>query len=301
MKIDICICTFRRASLSETLSSVANQDLPDHVDISVIVADNDEQDVRKQSILDEGAALGLNLTYVFAPKFNISVARNACLNAATGDCIAFIDDDEIARPDWLARLLARASETGAAVVFGPAKAVYPTSAPSWMMENDFHSNIPASNRNGVVETGFSGNVLLDRSNLILRELRFDEAFGRTGGEDVDFFFRAHRAGIKLDVSVDAWVDEAVPDTRLSLNWLIKRMHSFGVIYGHCALSSGARSWTPILAKSLATTTYCLLRGLLAVLSKKKMSFWMLRGVFHFGVLHGCFSKPTRLAYGKKQT
>ena len=47
----------------------------------------------------------LQITYVHAPARNISRARNACLALATAPLIAFIDDDEVASPQWLAALM----------------------------------------------------------------------------------------------------------------------------------------------------------------------------------------------------
>jgi hypothetical protein len=40
--------------------------------------------------------LSLDCLYVHAPARNISIARNACLDAADAPLIAFIDDDETA-------------------------------------------------------------------------------------------------------------------------------------------------------------------------------------------------------------
>ncbi len=40
--IDICVCTFRRPELADTLRSIAAMDMPSGFDIRVIVADNDD-------------------------------------------------------------------------------------------------------------------------------------------------------------------------------------------------------------------------------------------------------------------
>jgi hypothetical protein len=40
--IDVCVCTYRRASLADTLRSVRTQNLPTGASVRVIVSDNDE-------------------------------------------------------------------------------------------------------------------------------------------------------------------------------------------------------------------------------------------------------------------
>jgi len=299
VNIDVCICTFRRPSLFETLKTVAEQVLPPDVNITVIVANNDDENLIEDKIHEAGKALGLTIRYVFAPKFNISIARNACLDAATGDLIAFIDDDELARPHWLAQLLSCRERTGASVLFAPVHAIYPEDTPNWIVANDFHSNLPTS-RNGVVETGFTSNVLLDRSDEMLCALRFDQAFGRTGGEDVDFFFRAHRIGVKLGICQEAVIDEPVAPARASLKWLIHRMYAFGQFYGHFSLENQPVKRAGLAMKAATKGAYCMARCALSAFSTERASFWFLRGTMHLGVIFGSFSAPKREAYGDER-
>jgi len=296
MNVDIGICTFRRDSLCETLESLAVQNIPENLSVRVIVADNDDFPVRKSGIEAQAGKLGLTLRYVHAPARNISIARNACLEGSDAEFLLFIDDDEVAEPDWLANLLETAERTQAKVVFGPVFAVYPAGAPDWMVESGVHSSVP-STQNGVVETGFSGNVLLDRRDLRLREARFSLDFGRTGGEDIDFFFRLYREGVPMVISNSAIVHEPVEAARLSLRWLLKKSVARGTIYGFCALQGQVGKRAALLAKSSAKASYCGLRMVAAVANKKSCAFWALRGSFHFGVLKGCFIRPTHEFYG----
>jgi len=296
MKVDIGICTFRRSTLFDTLETISTQVLPPDVSVNVIVVDNDEQSLIKETVQASINALGLSGKYVFAPKFNISIARNACLDAATGDVLVFIDDDELANPDWLARFVEAYNTTDAGVIFGPTRATYPDHAPAWMKAIQPHSNQPMP-RNGVVETGFSGNVLLDRSCLALNSLRFDEAFGKTGGEDVDFFFRASRAGVPMAICLDAIVDEPVTPPRMSLRWLLRRKHAVGKIYGHCTLDGRGKSRVALFGVATLKCAYCVTRSAMTALSKERSIFWLLRGAMHAGVISGSLSRPSRQAYG----
>lgn len=296
MRIDIGICAFKRLAILDTLDSIAAQNLPADTSLRVIVAENDEAPTLRDRIEGHAAAIGLDLLYVHAPAKNISIARNACLEAARGEALIYIDDDEIAEPDWAARMVEHWQATGAGVVFGPVHAIYPPEAPDWMRENDFHSAYAVRN-NGVVETGFSGNALLDRSDARVRDARFDLAFGRTGGEDVDFFFRLSRAGVVMESADRAVVREGVAPDRLSFAWLMRRRHRVGALYGHCAAPENAARRIGIMARSAIKAGYCGLRGLLAAANRTRSSFWFIRSAFHAGVVSGCFRQPRNAAYG----
>jgi succinoglycan biosynthesis protein ExoM len=121
-EVDVCVCTFRRPSVARLLASLAKQDLGGDLTVRIIVADNDDTPSARQTVEAALKANGLRGVYLHAPARNISVARNACLQAAKAPLIAFIDDDEIARPGWLAGLVTAMDAKGVDVVFGKVNA-----------------------------------------------------------------------------------------------------------------------------------------------------------------------------------
>lgn len=294
--ICVGVCTFRRPSLFETLGSLAELDLPENTALKIIVADNDDTAALMGKVTDFAALHDLDIRYVHAPARNISIARNACLDAADGDFLAFLDDDEIADPGWLSQLLATAAGSHAGVVLGPAVAIYPADAPGWMRDNDFHSNRPVP-RGDVVETGYSSNVLLDLRDPRVRQARFDHAFGRTGGEDVDFFFNLYRQGVTMVIDNAAIVREPVAPARMSFRWLVRRRRQTGAIYSHCAINGSVGTRLRLMAGSTVKIVYCAARALGAAANRSRCTFWIMRGSFHSGVLSGCFSRPQREVYG----
>ncbi|MEM9990002.1 MAG: glycosyltransferase, partial [Pseudomonadota bacterium] len=107
------ICTFRRPSVIETIKSVDAQ-IGRRAD-RIIVVDNDDMPTAQQSV--EALSLKTPITYIHASGRNISIARNACLDAA-GPChFAFLDDDETASPEWLTAMV-DAMAQGHQAVFG---------------------------------------------------------------------------------------------------------------------------------------------------------------------------------------
>jgi len=219
--VDVCICTYRRPQIAATLAAIAAQTGCADLAIRVIVADNDTSTEAADRIVALGATLGLDLLYVHAPARNISIARNACLDAARADWIAFVDDDVVPSPVWLRELVAEARRGRWEAVLGEVRAVYPEEAPAWVRDGDFHSSRCVRKRNKIV-TGYTSSVLLRRDFVQLHGLSFQIELGRSGGEDTDFFYRLGDAGGRIGHAPAALAQEPVPLERTTLGYLLKR-------------------------------------------------------------------------------
>lgn len=223
--VTVCICTYRRDSLKDTLESLAAQELDDGYGLTVVVSDNDVTDARRTVITRWARDLGLPLKYVHSPAQNISIARNGALDAVSTRWLAFIDDDEIAAPGWLNALLARRSRANA--VIGISQALYEDDSPSWLRTCDFHSNrITSSNDNA-----YTSNALLDISFVRQANLRFRTELGRTGGEDTLFFREFALKGGQIEYAPDAIVFEPVPRSRANMRWVFRRSFRAGQTHG----------------------------------------------------------------------
>jgi succinoglycan biosynthesis protein ExoM len=283
-RIDVCVCTYRRPQLAKTLVSLAGQALPQGLKMRVLVADNDTAPTARPVILDLAGRLGLDLVYLHAPARNISVARNACLEMADAAWLAFIDDDEQATPGWLAALVAEAGRGGWDAVLGPVRAQYGAEAPEWLAAGRFHATEPVWVR-GRILTGYTSNALVARSPVERLRLRFDPRLGRSGGEDVDFFYRFTDGGFAIGYAPAAVVEEAVPPERLTTRWLVMRKFRAGQTHG-ARLARSGRGLRRLrhLCLAMAKVVYCGL-GALANLPRPvaRMRF-ALRGTLHLGVI-----------------
>lgn len=291
--ICICICTYRRSSLSATLASVAAQKLPSGVSTRVIVADNDKEPVRQAGILAEAQLLGLELTYVHAPSRNISIARNACLDTASTEWIVFIDDDEEAAPDWIAMLLA--ARDGAEIVFGLVQARYlAASCPSWVVAGDFHST--KMQGNDAAWNGYTGNVLMRRAFVLEHDIRFEPSLGQVGGEDTMLFYRCHSAGARFAYAPQAVVFEDTPAPRATLSWLLKRRYRSGQVH-FMILRLQGRGRARSLASGLAKSIYSFANAAVRLPNPVKRVECLLRGAMHIGVAAGALGVSPYLEYG----
>lgn len=287
--VDICICTFRRPHIRETLESIAQQALDPPQKIRVIVADNDDYPTARELVKTVARQNSLQLTYIHAPAHNISRARNACLTAATAPLVAFIDDDEVASPQWLAALIDTQERTGADAVLGPVHAIYRPECPAWLKEGDFHSSLPAFKERKITSGG-TGNVLFKRASV--QSIQFREDLGKSGGEDTAYFHELFKAGRHIVFAEEATATEKVPKERESFLWLLKRRFRFGKTHGLLLLEAEPEAAKPRIrncAVSAAKAVFCLFMALLNLSRGQSMRFWSLRGALHAGAMHQLMS------------
>src|SRR5690606_34286794 len=178
--VDVVVCTFRRPHVVETLATLDAQELTPGTEMRIIVIDNDTAPTARATVLGKAEEMRFPVAYFHAPGPNISLARNAGLDMADADLVAFIDDDCLAERRWLAALVARLETCDVDAVFGPSRAVFGATGPGWVGEQDHPSNGPGR-RGGEVCTGHTCNALLRWRGTPWRRERFDLARGRSGG------------------------------------------------------------------------------------------------------------------------
>ncbi|MGL4422055.1 MAG: glycosyltransferase, partial [Gemmataceae bacterium] len=98
MRISVVINTYNRGpSLRNTLQALRFQN---HRDFEVVVVNGPSRD-ETADVLDEFAEM---IRVYSCPDVHLSKSRNIGIAHASGDVVAFIDDDAIPEPDWLAGL-----------------------------------------------------------------------------------------------------------------------------------------------------------------------------------------------------
>ena len=126
--------------------------------------------------------------------------------------------------------------------------------------------------------------------------RFDLGKGRSGGEDVDFFFRLKRMGATFEADDEAIVREAVHPNRLRLGWLMRRKYNAGA--GHASKAQNLPERVMLGGAAFAKALFCGVRMIAGGFSEEQRNFWLLRGALHMGVVTGCFALQPRDIYGK---
>ena len=133
MNVTVIICTYNRCqSLAKALDSVAVSVLPDSVEWGVLVVDNNSKDGTREVIEEYCRRYPGRFRYVLEPKQGKSHALNTAIREASGDVLAFMDDDVTVEPTWLQFLTAPLEREELAGVGGrilPAQALSP---PNWL-------------------------------------------------------------------------------------------------------------------------------------------------------------------------
>lgn len=236
VKISVCIPTFRREDrLRMLLQDLAGQELPP---ADVVVVDNDASGSARR-IVDEVRTQGcpFALTYAIQPERSIPLTRNLTVTLATGEWLAFVDDDERAPKEWLRLLLDCALTHSADGVLAPVEPRVPESAPRWIRRGNFYDwpRVPTGTLVPRKNLRF-GNLMLRASAVGNLPGPFDPGFALSAGEDVDMLVRLVSQGAKLVWCDEASVWEPVEPKRLSLQWLLMRGYSGGQAFGRIQLA-----------------------------------------------------------------
>lgn len=227
--ISVCICTYKRpALLQRLLKDLSDQETGGRFTYSIVVCDNDHLRSAEPLVSEFALTSNIAIQYCVEPQQNISRARNKAIETASGDLIAFIDDDEFTNQRWLITLFEALNKYDVDGVLGPVKRHFDQQPPKWVVKGNFYDR-PSYPTGFVIDwtKGRTGNVLLKRSVFEGCVPPFDPDFHRAG--DQDFFRRMIETG-----HVFIWCDEAVayetvPPVRWTRTFMLKRALLRGTI------------------------------------------------------------------------
>ncbi len=162
------------------------------------------------------------VTYCVEPEQNMPRARNRAVQNATGDYVAFIDDDELPETDWLTRMLDACRTFDADGVLGPVRPFFVQPPPAWLLKSRLCER-PEHATGTLLQwrQTRAGNVLLRRQVLEGPEEPFWREFGH-GGEDQHFFKRMMERGRRFVWCNEAAVYETIPPERMSRRYFLTR-------------------------------------------------------------------------------
>lgn len=252
--LTIAVCTYGEAPhLAEALESVVEQEPPARLRVEILCVDNNPA---PRVTLARGLADRVRV--VREPTPGLSRARNTAVAHASGDTIAFLDDDAIAAPGWIAALAQGLERTGAWCLGGRVLPRWPSEPPAWL-HPQLHYLL------SIVDLGdeireLRGPVFPCGANLAIRKAAFErlglfrpELGRRPGsllsGEEVDLFRRAVRAGGTVAYTPHAVVHHIIPASRLKPEFLRSRAWWEGKTLAF--LDRIHRGWAFALAMALA--------------------------------------------------
>lgn len=239
--IGVVVCTYttdRLEMLAEAVSSIEAQTLSPERLLVVVDQDHTVTAAVREHLADTSAevvGVGRNL--------GVGGARNHGADHLDTDLVAFLDDDAVAEPDWLARLadpiLHEQPGRRALGVGGSSHALFDAGQPSWLPDHYLwtvgcsYAGMSATLR----ETrNFYGGCSLVRRDAFWSVDGFRSDYGHRGdrvggGEDSDFCIRALAAhpGSMFLFEPGAVIHHRVPTARLTFGYLLRRCFVEGVV------------------------------------------------------------------------
>jgi len=235
LNVAICVCTHNRAEvLKRLLLHLRDIDLNGYnpACVELIVIDNNPNSATRDICEQTGQSLPIRVHYTTEPVPGITYARNRAVAVALergAELVAFIDDDDIPHPDWLTQLLDRQRATGADLVFGSW--ILDEQMPDWARDSGiFRSPTKTKQdkkggRYGLPDCASTCNLLVGKDILLRVGAAgpiFSHAFCNSGGEDKDFFIRAHHLGAQLASAEHSFIHRIHGPSRYTAKGLIRR-------------------------------------------------------------------------------
>ncbi len=204
IKISIAVCTRNRSSmLADCINSLLNQNV-DSESFEILIIDNNSTDNTKE-VATKFCKNHNNIKYFFEETTGYSAPRNCGWKNASGKIVAYIDDDEIAAPNWIESILATFQiEEKPDIIGGICEVKYDKIPPEWFTDSmggtnrtrpkgllnhrtDFYlgcGNIAFKKEILEILSGFSNNFDMKDGFLMM-------------GEDTDICQRAKNVRFKL--------------------------------------------------------------------------------------------------------
>jgi len=231
MKISVIVTTYnRKEEIGEVLNSLFNQS---YKAFEIIVVDNASTDGTMKFLKNR---YGDRIKIFREESRGHSHARNCGIKEASGDTVAFIDDDALADREWIFSIDRAFKETDADGVGGKALPLWERPPPPYLMRS-----LKAQRYIGVFDLGdkaaevkdfLIGTNMAFKKDVFKRFGFFDPNVGRvgrrlTGSDDVEFCNRIS-PHVKLFYDPRIIVRHNMPLERTRISYLMKIAFSNGV-------------------------------------------------------------------------
>lgn len=247
--LTVAMLTYQRESqLPEAIAAVRAELDSFHrsegpaVSARLLVVDNDPNGRARRVVADAGWS---ELIYAHEAEHGISAGRNRAIDESAGSrLLVFIDDDELPVSGWLSaiyRCWREHEEPGG--VAGPVRSTLPAEVDPWVVTSRFYDRVDAAARRTgqALPRCATNNLLLDLDAVRAAGVRFDPAFGLTGGGDSLFTESFTRSGARLIWCREAEVTEPVPAERATREYVLRRTYSLSNVSTRVQISLDSTS------------------------------------------------------------
>jgi GT2 family glycosyltransferase len=198
----------------------------------LLVSDHNDE------LLDRARAAFPDVTCLLnAGAQGLSDARNTGVEAATGDVVAFLDDDAAAEPDWAERLVDAFENDDVIGVGGAVTPAWRAPRPRWFPDEFLwvvgcsYTGLPTTRAQ--IRNPIGANMAFRRT-VVTAAGGFDPGMGRLGKdgagcEETEFSIRAHRLheGSRILLEPTAGCRHNVPADRVTRSYFRRRCQGEG--------------------------------------------------------------------------
>jgi len=133
MDVSVVVCTHNRAKLlGRTLAALRDQCTAAGLTWELVLVDNNSSDGTRSVVSAATVTFPVPARYVFEPRLGLSHARNAGIENAKGDIIAFTDDDCRPEPAWVQNVVDGMQRWSADGLGGRILPEWSSPPPSWL-------------------------------------------------------------------------------------------------------------------------------------------------------------------------
>lgn len=234
--ISAIICTHNgQKTINTAIQSLISQTLP-KTDYEILVVDNVSNDNTRDIVKSyDGRKI---LRYLSEPTLGLSNARNKGWKEAASNYIAYLDDDAIACPEWLERILeAFRTVRQAGAVGGKVELIWEVDPPPWVNEimMRFLSVLDWSTTPIILDDSqylVGTNIAFPRA-LLEQFSGFSIDLGRKGtslisNEETELIAMMKKGGHIVYYDPQILVRHFTPSSRLKPSWFIRRWFTQGI-------------------------------------------------------------------------
>lgn len=235
VELTAAICTYQRYEyLGKAIDSLLDQ-TRDADDYEILILDN-TPDCEQRAEWAARYQDHPRVRYMTLDRPGLANARNVAAEEARGEILAFLDDDAVADREWVDSYINGFREGGpeAQIAGGPVRPIFEVPRPAWLHDEllTFFTVIDWGDK----ERFLQPSEWVAGANIAYRTAAYRLAggcnvtLGRIGAggallsnEETDLSERIHASGGKTRYLPQAGVDHLVPASRLTREWLRRRI------------------------------------------------------------------------------
>lgn len=229
MKVSVVICVYSTDLYQDFCDAVRSVLGQSYSNIEVVAVVDGNKDLCTRVKRDWGSHKDI-IIHCNEHNKGLSASRNIGVKCATGDIIAFLDDDAVADEKWVEELVRIYDQKNVEGVGGKMTPIWPGSQPDFLPEEFFwlvgvtHRGFPDE---GPVRNTFGSNISFQRE--VFEQIGgFNEDLGRKGdkhvqGEETELAERMRQEiNGTLYYNPNAKVGHKIFPYRIRLTWLLNR-------------------------------------------------------------------------------